>query len=93
LKNILNTESIHPEKVLPLDRQINSQLKCTHLNILRSKICLKCKLELRRIENFFKKFHNLRQNLWILNSKTASNLQNLFAYSRVKPVSDGCFLY
>ena len=28
-----------------------------------------------------------------LNSKTASSLQNLFAYSLVKPVFDGCFPY
>jgi hypothetical protein len=45
------------------------------------------------IENFLKKCHDQWQNLWILNSKTAPNLQNLFAYSRVKSVSDGCFLY
>ena len=91
--NILKTESIHQKQVLPLNRQINSQQKWTHLDILRSKISLKCKLELRKIENFLKKCHDLMQNLWILNFKTASSLQSLFAYSMVKPVSDGCFPY
>ena len=50
-------------------------------------------LELRRIENFLKKCHDIWQNVWILNSKIASSLQNLFVYSMVKPVSDGCFPY
>jgi hypothetical protein len=58
-----------------------------------SKICLKFKLELRRIEYFLKKCHDLRENLSILNSKTASSLKSLFAYSMAKPVSDGCFPY
>jgi hypothetical protein len=67
-----------------LNRQINSQEECTLLNILKSKIWLKCKFLLRRIENFLKKCHDLRQNLWILNFKTVSSLQNLFVYSMVK---------
>jgi hypothetical protein len=50
-------------------------------------------LLLRRIENFFKKCYNLWQNLKILSSKTASNLQNLFAYSMVKLVFGDCFPY
>ena len=50
LGNILKTESIHQKQVLPLKRQINSQQKWTHLDILRSKNSLKCKLELRKIE-------------------------------------------
>jgi hypothetical protein len=39
-------------------------------------MCLKCKSELRRKENFLKKL----QNLWILNFKATSSVQNLFAY-------------
>jgi hypothetical protein len=57
------------------------------------KICLKCKLELRSIGNLLKKCHDLWQNLWILNFKIVSSLQNLFVYSMEKPVSDRCFPY
>jgi hypothetical protein len=56
-------------------------------------MCLKCKLELRSIENLLKKCHDLWQNLGILNSKIVSSLQNLFVYSMVKSVSDGRFPY